>query len=149
VQVKSEVILAQKEVNPLRQHADLAICGGHRCRDEVNLPWQDGDWTICESRRANSADGATIWQAHLPLYEVTLPKHRVAVVNLRVPGLAWEVGVCIWHLGLIARDPRLMQDEFILPFRHLILSCERLASYFRRMERCLLRTSWKAGFELD
>jgi hypothetical protein len=136
VQVKSEAILAQKEVNPLRQDADLAICGGHRCRDEVNLPWQDGNWTICEPRRANSADGATIWQAHLPRYEVTLPKHRVAVVNLRVHGLAWEVGVWIWRLGLVARDQPLMGHEVTLAFWHLILSCERIAWCFRRMSRC-------------
>ena len=32
LQVKSEVVLARKEVNPVRQHVDLATYGGHRCR---------------------------------------------------------------------------------------------------------------------
>ena len=55
VQVNSEVILAQKEVNLLWQHVDLAICGGHRCRDEMNLSRQDSDRTICEPHGENLA----------------------------------------------------------------------------------------------
>lgn len=55
VQVKSKVILARKEVNPLRQDADLAICGGHRCRDEVNLSRPESDLTICEPHGENLA----------------------------------------------------------------------------------------------
>jgi len=55
LQVKSEVVLARKEVNPVRQHVDLAICGGHRCRDEMNLSRQDSDRTICEPHGENLA----------------------------------------------------------------------------------------------
>ena len=55
VQVKSEVILARKEVNPVRQHVDLATYGGHRCRDEMNLSRPESDRTICEPHGENLA----------------------------------------------------------------------------------------------
>ena len=88
-------------------------------------------------------------QVLLARCDVNLLQHRVAVANLRVHGLAWEVGVWIWRLGLIAGDPRLMRQQVTLPLWRLILSCERIASCFRRMERCLLRKSSKAGLEMD
>ena len=62
-------------------------------------------------------------------------EHRDAVVNSHDHKLFWKVHAWIWRLGLIARDPRLMQHEVILPLWHLILSCERIASFFRRMSR--------------
>lgn len=55
LQVKSEVVLARREVNPVRQHVDLAICVGHRCWDEMNLSRPESDRAICEPHGENLA----------------------------------------------------------------------------------------------
>lgn len=60
-------------------------------------------------------------------------------------GSPWGVHAWIWRLGLIACDPRLMRHQATLPFRHLILSCERIARCFRRMSRCFFgEGNWEA-----